>query len=103
MPPVWRASSSECASFVGARIEIVIVLRFVDAHAPQNNRGMIPVAPDHFAHVADRYILPGLVADVLPAGNLLQHQQAEFIAGIQKMPATADSARFAPGSASIPA
>ena len=70
---------------VGAGVEIVVVLRFVDAHAPQNDGRMIPVAADHLLHVAHRQILPGFVADVLPAGDLLKHQQAGFVAGIQKM------------------
>ena len=70
---------------IGARVEIVVVLRFVDAHAPQNDGGMIPVAPDHLLHVAHRQILPGLVADVLPAGDLFEDQQAGFVAGVQKM------------------
>ena len=73
------------ASGVGARIKIVVVLRFVDAHAPQNDGGMIPVAADHPPHVAHRQILPGFVADVLPAGDLFEDQQAEFVAGVQEV------------------
>ena len=69
---------------VGARVEIVIVLRFVDAHAPQHNRRVVPVAPDHLAYVANRDILPRLVANVLPARNLLENQQAQFVAGVEK-------------------
>ena len=38
--------------------------------------GMVPIAPDHLAYVANRQILPGVLADVLPAGNLFEHQQA---------------------------
>ena len=30
-------------------------------------------------------VLPGLVADMLPARNLLQHQQTEFVAGIEEV------------------
>ncbi len=69
---------------VRARVEIVIVLALIDAHAPQHDGRVIPVAPDHRAHVAHRQILPRLVADVLPAGNLFEHQQPEFVAGVQK-------------------
>src|SRR5258708_12008743 len=47
---------------------------------------MIPVAPDHAANVVDRNILPGLVADVLPPRNFLQHEQSNFVARIQKVP-----------------
>src|ERR1700757_629391 len=31
---------------IGARVEVVIVSRFVDAHAPENDRWMIPVPPN---------------------------------------------------------
>jgi hypothetical protein len=71
---------------IGTGIEVMIVARLVDAHAPQNDRGVIPVAPDHAAHVVHRDVLPGFVANVLPARNFLEHQQPNFIAGIQKMP-----------------
>ena len=46
---------------------------------------MVPVAADHFADIADRDVLPGLVADVLPAGNFLEHQQAQLVAGVEEL------------------
>ena len=70
---------------VGAGVEIVVVVRFVDAHPPQRDGRMIPVAPDHLPDVPHGDILPGLVSHVLPAGDLLEHQQAGFVAGIQEM------------------
>ena len=70
---------------VGARVEIVIVSRFVDAHAPQDDGGMVPVAADHAADIVDGDILPGFVSDVLPAGNLFENEQADLVAGIKKM------------------
>ena len=60
---------------VGARVQFVVVLALVDAHAPQHDGRVIPVAPDHLADVAYRQVLPRLVADMLPARNLLEHQQ----------------------------
>src|SRR6476661_134199 len=47
---------------------------------------MIPVAANHTTHVVDRNILPGFIADMLPAGDLFQNQQSDFIAGIDKVP-----------------
>ena len=47
--------------------------------------GMVPVAADHAADVVDRDVFPGLIADMLPAGDLFEHQQADFVAGIEKM------------------
>src|SRR5215469_14516336 len=32
---------------IGAGIEVMIIERLVDSHAPQNNRGVVPIAPDH--------------------------------------------------------
>ena len=70
---------------VGARVEIVIVFRFVDAHAPQNDGRMVPVAANHAADVVDGNIFPGFVSDVLPAGNLFENEQADFVAGVKKV------------------
>jgi hypothetical protein len=71
---------------VGPEIEVVVVLRLVNAHAPQYDRRMIPVPPHHPAHVVDGDQLPRLIPNVLPAGNLLEHQQPDLVAGVQKMP-----------------
>ena len=60
--------------FVGTRVEIVVVRRFVDADTPEHDRGMVPVAPDHAVRVIHGEILPGPVPDVLPAWNLFEHQ-----------------------------
>src|SRR5882724_6181721 len=70
---------------VGACIEVVIVTRLVDAHAPQDDRRMVPVPADHAAHVVHCQVLPRCISDVLPAGNLLQHEQAQLIASVEKM------------------
>lgn len=70
---------------VGPGVELVVVLRLVDTHAPQDDGGMVPAAPDHLTHVPHGHVLPRLVADVLPAGDLLQHQQAQFVAGVQEV------------------
>jgi hypothetical protein len=47
---------------------------------------MIPVAADHAPHVIDRYLLPCLIANVLPSRNFFQHQQPHLVASIQKVP-----------------
>ena len=70
---------------VGAGVEVVVVLRLVDAHAPDDDGGVVPVALDHAAHVLHRLVLPGLAADVLPARNLFKHQQADLVAAVQKV------------------
>jgi len=37
------------------------------------------------AHVIDGDVLPGQIANVLPAGNLFEHKQADLIAGIEEV------------------
>ena len=69
---------------VRACVKIMVVARLVDAHAPKDNRGMVPVPADHAAHVINRQILPGLIADMVPTGNLFQHQKTQFIARVEK-------------------
>ncbi len=46
---------------------------------------MVPVPLDHLRHVAARNLLPALISDVLPAWNLLEHQQPDLIAGVKKV------------------
>ena len=70
---------------VGAGVEVVVVPGLVDAHTPEDDGGVVPVAADHAAYVIDGDVLPGLVADVLPAGDLFEHEQAEFVAGVEEV------------------
>ena len=70
---------------VSLLVKIVIILGFVDPHPPQNNGGPVIVTFDHALYVPTSLRLPGGVADVLPARDLLHHEQAQFIAGVQKM------------------
>ena len=46
---------------------------------------MIPVATNHAADVIDGNVLPVFVANVLPAGDFFQNQQADLVAGIEKV------------------
>src|SRR5208282_5486317 len=39
---------------------------------------------DHLAHVANREVLPAIFADVLPAGDLFEHQQSDLVASVEK-------------------
>src|SRR2546421_11386262 len=63
----------------------MVVTRFVDAHAPKNYRRMIPITLNHLLNILQGELLPIIIADVLPARNFLEDQQAIFIAAIQKM------------------
>src|ERR1700756_5280052 len=71
---------------VGADVEIVIVLGLVDANTPENDGGMVPIAPDHASDVVNREKFPRLVADSLPTGNFLEDQKADFIACVEEVP-----------------
>src|SRR6185437_11206684 len=70
---------------VRARVEIVIVFRFVDADAPKNDGGMVPVSADHTPDVIDRNLLPAFIPDVLPARNFFKHQQSDLVAAVEEM------------------
>src|SRR5208282_1205257 len=70
---------------IGTRIEIVIVQRFIDPDAPQHNGRMVPVSTNHSAYIVDRHLLPLLIAYMLPARDLLKHQQPDLVAAIEKV------------------
>ena len=70
--------------FVGTFIEMIIISRFIDSDTPQYNRRMIPVALDHRIHISNGALFPLFTSNVLPAGDLLKHQQPQLIATIQK-------------------
>src|SRR3954452_22155793 len=70
---------------VGSSVEIVVITGFINAHAPQYDGGVIPVAANHSIDVVDRNVLPGFVPDMLPSGDLFQHQQAYLVTRIQKV------------------
>ena len=77
---------------VGAHVEIVVVVfRFVDAHAPQNDAGAIPIAPDHSTNVVDGDVFPRLIANVLPARESLRAQANLFHRRRPESAAIADS------------
>ncbi len=46
---------------------------------------MVPIPANHLANVAYGDVLPWILANVLPAGDFLKHQEAEFVAGIEKV------------------
>ncbi len=73
------------AELVGAKVEVVVVLGLVDAHAPEDNGGVVAVLLHHLADIVDRHVLPGLIAYVLPTGELRHHQQAELVALVQEV------------------
>jgi hypothetical protein len=47
---------------------------------------MIPVPANHAGDVIDGDQLPRLVADVLPSGDFLEHEQPHLVASIEEMP-----------------
>ena len=70
---------------VGAAVERVVVLALVDAHAPQHDARVIAVLRHHLAHVLHGLILPGRVADVLPAGDFGEDQQTQAVALVDEV------------------
>ena len=70
---------------IGAAVQLVIVLTFVDAHAPEDDAGMVAVLQHHLPGVFHRLIFPGLPTDVLPARNFRKHQQSQPVAFVDKI------------------
>ena len=70
---------------VGAGVEFIIVLAFVDAHAPQHDGRVVPVLQNHLPDVFACLLLPRLIPDVLPTWNLGKHQQSQPVALIYKV------------------
>jgi hypothetical protein len=60
---------------VGPGVEAFVVERLVDPHAPEHDRGVVAVADHHGLDATAGQVLPGAVADVLPSGHLLKHEQ----------------------------
>ena len=72
-------------SGVGAAVQLVVVLTFVDAHAPEDDAGMVAVLQHHLPGVFHRLIFPVFSAYVLPAGNFREHQQSQSVAFVDKI------------------
>lgn len=70
---------------VGSRVEGVVVLGLVDAHAPGDDRGVVAPLADHVDRVADGPGLPFRSADVLPAGDLGDDEQADLVAALDEV------------------
>ena len=72
---------------VGPGIECVVVHALVDPHAPEDDTGVVSVLQHQLPQVLQGLLLPGPVPDVLPARQLREHQQAQPVALVDKMPA----------------
>ena len=72
---------------VGAAVKFVVVQALVDPHAPENDAGVVPVLEHHLPGVLTGLLLPLFVPDVLPAGDLGEHQQTLTVALVDKIPA----------------
>ena len=72
-------------SLVRQPVQFIVILAFVDAHAPQDDAGMVPVLQHHLPGIFHSLIFPVSVTDVLPAGDLGEYQQAQPVAFVNKM------------------
>ena len=70
---------------IGFFIKYIVIRRFIDPYTPQNNGRMIAVLEDHIFRVLHRLRLPGIVTDMLPAGEFREHQQSKLITAVQKI------------------
>ena len=70
---------------VGYRVQLVVVCGLVDPHAPQDHGWVVAVLHDHLMHVGLCLLLPGFIPQMLPAGDLGEHQQPQLVAPVHKM------------------
>ena len=81
-----RPARVQCVgNLVCARIEFVIVHALIDAHAPQNDAGVIAVLQQHLLQHGTGAVLPCRIADMLPAGQLGKYKQPQTVAFIKKI------------------
>ena len=79
------AAVNAAGGFVGEAVKLVAVLRLVYPNAPEHDRRVMHILPHHLFCVDDGLLFPSLVADMLPAGYLGEHQDSELIAAVDKM------------------
>ena len=72
-------------NLVGAGVKGIVVHAFVDAHAPQDDAGVIAVLQEHLSQHLAGGVLPVVIPDVLPARQLGEYQQTPAVALIQKI------------------
>ena len=71
--------------FVGAGVKGIVIHALVDAHAPQDDAGVIAVLQEHLLQHLAGGVLPVVVPDVLPARQFSEHQQTPSVALVQKI------------------
>ena len=71
---------------VGALIQFIAVLTFIDADTPEDDRRMIAILQHHFAGIFHALFLPAVIlADMLPSGNFGKYQKTQSIAFVNKI------------------
>ena len=72
-------------NLICAGVEGIVVHALVDAHAPQDDAGVIAVLQEHLLQHLAGGVLPVVVPDVLPARQFSEHQQPPPVALVQKI------------------
>ena len=71
-------------NFIGFGIEFIIIGRFIDADAPNENAGVVELCGDHVTHILIAHFFEFFSANITPAGYLGKDHEAQLIAAIQK-------------------
>ena len=72
-------------NLIGAGVKGIVVHALVDAHAPQDDAGVIAVLQEHLSQHLAGDVLPVVIPDVLPARQFGEHQQTPPVALVQKI------------------
>src|SRR5690554_5670561 len=83
-----KVPNSSCGSggiehtghLICSRIECIVICRFIHPHSPHDEGGVISITNDHLFQLLNETIPPELRwTDMLPSGNLLEHEQTDLI------------------------
>ena len=66
-------------------VKCIIILRFINAHAPEDDRRVIPVLFYHIPDIFHRLIFPCSVTDMLPPWNFCENKKSYFVTPLYKI------------------
>ena len=66
-------------------VKCIIILRFINTHAPENDRSVIPVLFHHIPDIFHCLIFPCSITDMLPSRNFGKNKQPYFITPLYKI------------------
>ena len=66
-------------------VKCIIILRFINTHAPENDRSVIPVLFHHIPDIFHCLIFPCSITDMLPSRNFCKNKKSYFVTPLYKI------------------